>query len=69
MLKIKEFINAEYIFKKAPNGVWVDTAKRTIGLIADHDGEIDNEDFNFIYDLIKMDFLEKVDDKNAKNQR
>ena len=62
MLKIKDFVNVEYIFKKAPNGVWVNTTERTIGLIPDHDGEIDNEDFNFIYDLIKADLVVKVDD-------
>ena len=62
MLKIKEFINAEYILKIAPSGVWVQTDERTIGLLPDHDRDIDIEAFNFIYDLIKNDILEKVEE-------
>ena len=61
MLKIKDNVDVEHLFKIAPNCVWVDTSKRTIGVMVDHFGEIDNEAFNFIYDLIKADLVEKVE--------
>lgn len=61
MLKIKDYVDVEYLFKIKPSGVWVDTVERTIGVLADHFGGIDIEAFNFIYDLIKADLVEKID--------
>ena len=62
MLKIKEFVDAEYLFNIRPQNVWIDTVNRTITLTTDHFGEIDNEAFNFLYDLIKDGLVEKVEE-------